>query len=322
MTLILAGLIFSCKETAQSPQSGNEAGKEALAEQNQAYQMLFAELDDLVTTEADISSPLMVPYSPNLQSNGLRVLLQDKKTSLEKFWDGVVIIASDAIGAVGGGLLGSVAGPEGIGGGAILGGVAASRIVAKELGYEVTPDTTIQGGLGISIALSSQLPLRDGSFQTIGEAHNFVLANLKLENAYQYSDEEIYNQVRNVVATTYKFKESELPQESPLSFDPKELITVIHRPNVETYEDLVQEIAGITHLPANQVNFILTSSLNNYQLALEQKDLKSLNVNISEMVEKSSLTEAEKKTLIDATSVATNSAVYWKDVKTTKQVKP
>ena len=126
------------------------------------------------------------------------------------------------------------------------------------------------------------------------------------------SDDEMFQRVKTIVTRRYNLKESELLEKNPLNFKVRDLIGVIDRPNVNTYEDLVHEIASITHLPSYQVNFILTSCINNYQLTLEDKDLKQLNIDISKIVKESSLPSADKQLLIDATSISANSALYWK----------
>ncbi len=309
MTLLFAGFLFSCNGASQPLQQETETNNEGNVQQEVAYQALFAELDDLVSKSADAPS-LTTRYVT--QPTDLRGL--DKlKTTLQKFWDGVVIVASDALGGVVGGAAGSLIGPEGTIGGAVIAGSAASAIAAEELGYEVRPDTT-SGNPGVSIVFSSQLTLKDGSKETIGEGHNNLLSKMKIDGSFstKHSDDEMFQRVKSIVIRRYNLKESELLEKNPLNFKVRDLIGVIDRPNVNTYEDLVHEIASITHLPFYQVNFILTSCINNYQLTLEDKDLKQLNIDISKIVKESSLPSADKQLLIDATSISANSALYWK----------
>lgn len=302
MTLLFAGFLFSCNGESQPLQQEPETNNEGNVQQEVAYQALFAELDDLVSKSAEAPS-LTTRYGT--QPTDLRGL-NKKKTTLRKIWDGVVIVASDALGGFVGGAVGSA-------GGAIIVGSAASAIAAEELGYEVRPDTT-SGNPGFSIVFSSQLTLKDGSKETIGEGHNNLLTKMKLDGSFstKHSDDEMFQRVKTIVTRRYNLKESELLEKNPLNFKVRDLIGVIDRPNVNTYEDLVHEIASITHLPSNQVNFILTSCINNYQLALEDKDLKQLNIDISKIVKESSLPSADKQLLIDATSISANSALYWK----------
>ncbi|MBL6453405.1 MAG: hypothetical protein JNG44_06950 [Porphyromonas sp.] len=302
MTLLFAGFLFSCNGASQPLQQETETNNEGNVQQEVAYQALFAELDDLVSKSADAPS-LTTRYGT--QPTDLRGL-NKKKTTLRKIWDGVVIVASDALGGFVGGAVGSA-------GGAIIVGSAASAIAAKELGYDVRPDTT-SGNPGFSIVFSSQLTLKDGSKETIGEGHNNLLTKMKLDGSFstKHSDDEMFQRVKTIVTRRYNLKESELLEKNPLNFKVRDLIGVIDRPNVNTYEDLVHEIASITHLPSDQVNFILTSCINNYQLTLEDKDLKQLNIDISKIVKESSLPSADKQLLIDATSISANSALYWK----------
>lgn len=304
MTLLFAGFLFSCNGASQPLQQETETNNEGNVQQEVAYQALFAELDDLVSKSADAPS-LTTRYGT--QPTDLRGLNKNKKkTTLRKIWDGVVIVASDALGGFVGGAVGSA-------GGAIIVGSAASAIAAKELGYDVRPDTT-SGNPGFSIVFSSQLTLKDGSKETIGEGHNNLLTKMKLDGSFstKHSDDEMFQRVKTIVTRRYNLKESELLEKNPLNFKVRDLIGVIDRPNVNTYEDLVHEIASITHLPSDQVNFILTSCINNYQLTLEDKDLKQLNIDISKIVKESSLPSADKQLLIDATSISANSALYWK----------
>ena len=304
MTLLFAGFLFSCNGASQPLQQETETNNEGNVQQEVAYQALFAELDDLVSKSADAPS-LTTRYGT--QPTDLRGLNKNKKkTTLRKIWDGVVIVASDALGGFVGGAVGSA-------GGAIIVGSAASAIAAKELGYDVRPDTT-SGNPGFSIVFSSQLTLKDGSKETIGEGHNNLLTKMKLDGSFstKHSDDEMFQRVKTIVTRRYNLKESELLEKNPLNFKVRDLIGVIDRPNVNTYEDLVHEIASITHLPSYQVNFILTSCINNYQLTLEDKDLKQLNIDISKIVKESSLPSADKQLLIDATSISANSALYWK----------
>ena len=137
---------------------------------------------------------------------------------------------------------------------------------------------------------------------------------MKIDGSFstKHSDDEMFQRVKTIVTRRYNLKESVLLEKNPLNFKVRDLIGVIDRPNVNTYEDLVHEIASITHLPSYQVNFILTSCINNYQLTLEDKDLKQLNIDISKIVKESSLPSADKQLLIDATSISANSALYWK----------
>jgi len=302
MTLLFAGFLFSCNGESQPLQQEPETNNEGNVQQEVAYQALFAELDDLVSKSADAPS-LTTRYST--QPTDLRGL-NKKKTTLRKIWDGVVIVASDALGGFVGGAVGSA-------GGAIIVGGAASAIAAEELGYEVIPDTT-SGNPGFAIIFSSQLTLKDGSMETIGEGHNNLLSKMKIDGSFstKHSDDEMFQRVKTIVTRRYNLKESELLEKNPLNFKIRDLIGVIDRPNVNTYEDLVHEIASITHLPSYQVNFILTSCINNYQLTLEDKDLKQLNIDISKIVKESSLPSADKQLLIDATSISANSALYWK----------
>lgn len=302
MTLLFAGFLFSCNGESQPLQQEPETNNEGNVQQEVAYQALFAELDDLVSKSADAPS-LTTRYST--QPTDLRGL-DKQKTTLQKIWDGVVIVASDALGGFVGGAVGSA-------GGAIIVGGAASAIAAEELGYDVRPDTT-SGNPGFSIIFSSQLTLKDGSMETIGEGHNNLLSKMKIDGSFstKHSDDEMFQRVKTIVTRRYNLKESELLEKNPLNFKIRDLIGVIDRPNVNTYEDLVHEIASITHLPSYQVNFILTSCINNYQLALEDKDLKQLNIDISKIVKESSLPSADKQLLIDATSISANSALYWK----------
>lgn len=302
MTLLFAGFLFSCNGASQPLQQETETNNEGNVQQEVAYQALFAELDDLVSKSADAPS-LTTRYGT--QPTDLRGL-NKKKTTLRKIWDGVVIVASDALGGFVGGAVGSA-------GGAIIVGSAASAIAAKELGYDVRPDTT-SGNPGFSIVFSSQLTLKDGSKETIGEGHNNLLTKMKLDGSFstKHSDDEMFQRVKTIVTRRYNLKENELLEKNPLNFKVRDLIGVIDRPNVNTYEDLVHEIASITHLPSDQVNFILTSCINNYQLTLEDKDLKQLNIDISKIVKESSLPSADKQLLIDATSISANSALYWK----------
>ena len=304
MTLLFAGFLFSCNGASQPLQQETETNNEGNVQQEVAYQALFAELDDLVSKSADAPS-LTTRYGT--QPTDLRGLNKNKKkTTLRKIWDGVVIEASDALGGFVGGAVGSA-------GGAIIVGSAASAIAAKELGYDVRPDTT-SGNPGFSIIFSSQLTLKDGSTETIGEGHNNLLSKMKIDGGFstKHSDDEMFQRVKTIVTRRYNLKESELLEKNPLNFKVRDLIGVIDRPNVNTYEDLVHEIASITHLPSDQVNFILTSCINNYQLTLEDKDLKQLNIDISKIVKESSLPSADKQLLIDATSISANSALYWK----------
>ncbi|WP_298542873.1 hypothetical protein [uncultured Porphyromonas sp.] len=304
MTLLFAGFLFSCNGASQPLQQETETNNEGNVQQEVAYQALFAELDDLVSKSADAPS-LTTRYGT--QPTDLRGLNKNKKkTTLRKIWDGVVIVASDALGGFVGGAVGSA-------GGAIIVGSAASAIAAKELGYDVRPDTT-SGNPGFSIVFSSQLTLKDGSKETIGEGHNNLLSKMKIDGSFstKHSDDEMFQRVKTIVTRRYNLKESELLEKNPLNFKVRDLIGVIDRPNVNTYEDLVHEIASITHLPSYQVNFILTSCINNYQLTLEDKDLKQLNIDISKIVKESSLPSADKQLLIDATSISANSALYWK----------
>lgn len=302
MTLLFAGFLFSCNGASQPLQQETGTNNEGNVQQEVAYQALFAELDDLVSKSADAPS-LTTRYGT--QPTDLRGLNKEK-TTLQKIWDGVVIVASDALGGFVGGAVGSA-------GGAIIVGSAASAIAAEELGYEVRPDTT-SGNPGFSIIFSSQLTLKDGSTETIGEGHNNLLSKMKIDGSFSTkpSDDEMFQRVKTIVTRRYNLKESELLEKNPLNFKVRDLIGVIDRPNVNTYEDLVHEIASITHLPSYQVNFILTSCINNYQLTLEDKDLKQLNIDISKIVKESSLPSADKQLLIDATSISANSALYWK----------
>lgn len=302
MTLLFAGFLFSCNGESQPLQQEPETNNEGNVQQEVAYQALFAELDDLVSKSADAPS-LTTRYGT--QPTDLRGL-DKQKTTLQKIWDGVVIVASDALGGFVGGAVGSA-------GGAIIVGGAASAIAAEELGYEVIPDTT-SGNPGFAIIFSSQLTLKDGSMETIGEGHNNLLSKMKIDGSFstKHSDDEMFQRVKTIVTRRYNLKESELLEKNPLNFKIRDLIGVIDRPNVNTYEDLVHEIASITHLPSYQVNFILTSCINNYQLTLEDKDLKQLNIDISKIVKESSLPSADKQLLIDATSISANSALYWK----------
>lgn len=302
MTLLFAGFLFSCNGESQPLQQEPETNNEGNVQQEVAYQALFAELDDLVSKSADAPS-LTTRYST--QPTDLRGL-DKQKTTLQKIWDGAVIVASDALGGFVGGAVGSA-------GGAIIVGGAASAIAAEELGYEVIPDTT-SGNPGFAIIFSSQLTLKDGSMETIGEGHNNLLSKMKIDGSFstKHSDDEMFQRVKTIVTRRYNLKESELLEKNPLNFKIRDLIGVIDRPNVNTYEDLVHEIASITHLPSYQVNFILTSCINNYQLTLEDKDLKQLNIDISKIVKESSLPSADKQLLIDATSISANSALYWK----------
>lgn len=310
MTLLFAGFLFSCNGASQPLQQETETNNEGNVQQEVAYQALFAELDDLVSKSADAPS-LTTRYGT--QPTDLRGL-NKKKTTLRKIWDGLIIVASDALGGTVGGAAGTlIAGPEGTIGGILIGGSAASAIAAEELGYEVRPDTT-SGNPGFSIIFSSQLTLKDGSTETIGEGHNNLLSKMKIDGSFstKHSDDEMFQRVKTIVTRRYNLKESELLEKNPLNFKVRDLIGVIDRPNVNTYEDLVHEIASITHLPSYQVNFILTSCINNYQLTLEDKDLKQLNIDISKIVKESSLPSADKQLLIDATSISANSALYWK----------
>lgn len=302
MTLLFAGFLFSCNGASQPLQQETETNNEGNVQQEVAYQALFAELDDLVSKSTDAPS-LTTRYGT--QPTDLRGL-NKKKTTLRKIWDGLIIVASDALGGFVGGAVGSA-------GGAIIVGGAASAIAAEELGYEVIPDTT-SGNPGFAIIFSSQLTLKDGSMETIGEGHNNLLSKMKIDGSFstKHSDDEMFQRVKTIVTRRYNLKESELLEKNPLNFKIRDLIGVIDRPNVNTYEDLVHEIASITHLPSYQVNFILTSCINNYQLTLEDKDLKQLNIDISKIVKESSLPSADKQLLIDATSISANSALYWK----------
>lgn len=306
LKLVLLFTVLVLATTSCTKQQTNEPALSNDEEQVDlnAYEDLFRSID--AESSSNFGSNVeLLPYSENYQSlrEAGRLWRWIKRHS-----KAIITVASDALG----GVVGSFGGPGCTVGGAVL----ASGVVGAALGGEVK-GTADKGGNTITITLStsSTLEAKNGDILTIGEAHNRTLHKASLKDMFSSnkSADDVYAQLRKEVAEDYKIKLSSIPEKNPVSFTPSELLNCIESPEVNSFDEMVLQMSEISNVSKARVRYILTTVINNLMLVENNGNVETYNIDLSKIISQSSLTKEEQQLLIDGTSIAANSNLYWNE---------